>query len=251
MSVKVLARYVSLPKLTIPIQAMGGAGDGRTKSIVRGAYHPDVVSSAKNLSSFGAASPEWISAIGRFESHAQRYLRYQTVDNYIFGVLFFELASNMFWHSRGGKLEAQFTRTPEHINLEISATSRGSMPFDNLMLDGWQTDVDIQRGKGLFSIISFSDEFSLLSEKGRGSLTIVKSTVYDIPHELRPPEILSLTVPLSESSHDKAFDVRLAGWFETVHSNRERLRLLSMDTGPVGRYAEWVLSQIPKRGIRD
>jgi hypothetical protein len=243
--------YSKLPKLMIPIQGRGWDTNGYTCPIVNGAFHPNVVSSAANLSRFKAASTEWIKAIDQFQSHAQRYYSAHRFKNYIYQSVLFEMASNIFMHSPySGQLELQFAAAEGCNSLEISAVSRGTcVSFGSLLLSGWQ--VEDQRGHGLFSIIGHSDEFSLLSVEGPEHRTIVKSTIYEIAHELRPPQKMYISMKIPPIEDQKTLDiVRLAGWFETVDFNKERLKLISMDDGPVGRYAEWILSHISEDGIK-
>lgn len=245
------AGYLALPKLVIPIQGKGWVNDGRTASIVNGAFHPSIVSSGKSMSAFGAASPKWADSIDRFQSNAGRYSGDHYFDNYVYQNILCELAGNIFLHSsQNGQLELQFARIDGRNALKISAISAGSsMTFGNLLLNGWQAEE--YRGRGLFSAIGYSDEFELISDGAPINQAIVKSTIYEIPHEARPPQKISFSLPVPKIGSKKSlFDVEFAGWFETLNANRQRLELISMDPGPAGRYAVWILSQIPDGGIR-
>jgi len=213
-----------------------------TPAVVNGAFHPDVVSSLDNIARFGIAGGSWLRALENFSCLTKRPLR---TDDYICSVILYELASNIFWHSSGGVLALKFGLLKTGIGLEISATSLGSsLRFHNLLLDGWQ--IEQQRGRGLFSVIECSDEFSLVSIQQPKPQTKVISVVYgdkSICTTARPGKI-SISVPIPPLGGETAQKTaELARWTETSHFNAIRLRVLSRDPGPAGRYAEWLLDQ--------
>lgn len=112
-----------------------------------------------------------------------------------------EIVTNLVKHAAGGKLLVKLVTQEGIPGIELVSIDNGPGMADlnRMLVDGMSTKNSL--GQGLGAIKRMSDTFQVFTQKGWGTVMLVRIFREDLPYRKKPNEIRSLVVPKPGEQH--------------------------------------------------